>query len=517
MIALRRLALPAIILLAALLALSQINGRLILASDNSIYVVLAQALARGDGYRMINEPHAPPMSLYPPGYPLLLAVALHLAGAVDNPMDGIGALKLVSALFYLGTLPLVYILVRRRHSPLLALLVSALTAASPSVLSLAGDVLSEMPFVFFGLLSLLLVEKYEETAQPLWLLGCGLALAGAYYMRTAALALLAALPLYLVIKRKVGAGLALGVLVGLLALPWLVRSSGPQPPETPFFARNYLSQVMAAAPYSDALATLPQLAGRLAGNSLDYAGDILPAVLLPHLDRLPLSALWAALLAVLVVLGFLLEMRRGLRASEVAVAAYWVSLSLFVWVLGFRYVILLAPFAFLYLLQGVGRLSRGLRRISHRLPATLVVALALGLTVSALAVDARRSERNLRLTRHQTLAQANAGDPEWAHYLQAVEWINGHTAPDAVVLGRKPELIYLLAGRQSVDYPYLPDSRLLLKVVEDNGVDYVVQDGFTWTRTTATYLTPAMQGAASSFAQAYETAPPTMRVWRVMR
>ena len=53
------------------------------------------------------------------------------------------------------------------------------------------------------------------------------------------------------------------------------------------------------------------------------------------------------------MLGFVLEVRRGLRASEVGVAAYWLSLSLFVWVLGFRYVLIVIPFAFLYLLAAV--------------------------------------------------------------------------------------------------------------------------------------------------------------------
>ena len=85
MIALRKYGLPAILALAALLAVGQVNQHLILASDNASYIVLGQALAQGRGYNMINEPLAPAMNLYPLAYPVLLAVVLQLAGGGSCP------------------------------------------------------------------------------------------------------------------------------------------------------------------------------------------------------------------------------------------------------------------------------------------------------------------------------------------------------------------------------------------------------------------------------------------------
>ena len=42
--------------------------------DDGVYLVLAKALASGNGYRYLHLPGAPLATHYPPGYPLLLAL-----------------------------------------------------------------------------------------------------------------------------------------------------------------------------------------------------------------------------------------------------------------------------------------------------------------------------------------------------------------------------------------------------------------------------------------------------------
>ena len=43
-------------------------------ADDSFYVILARALASGEGYRYLNVPGHPAATHFPPGYPALLAV-----------------------------------------------------------------------------------------------------------------------------------------------------------------------------------------------------------------------------------------------------------------------------------------------------------------------------------------------------------------------------------------------------------------------------------------------------------
>lgn len=526
---LRRLALPAIVAAAAVLSLAQVNQHLILASDNSSYIVLGQALAQRRGYAMVNEPLAPAMNLYPPGYPLLLSLTLRAADAVADPLRAVVPMKLVTVVFHLASLPVLYVWARRRRGALLAALATLLLAINPAMLTLATEILSETPFIFLTLLALLAMDQADEPPAGgrrgrSLLLVCTLCLAAAYYMRTAGLAFLAAAPLYLALRRRWRAAVGMAAALAALAAPWFLRSSAPPTPETPFFARSYVHQVLAAAPYSDQNVSLAGLIGRVFRNSWTYGTRILPETMLPHLERLaPLAGAVALALAGLVVLGFVLELRRGLRASELAVAAYWLSLSLFVWVLGFRYVAVVLPFAFFYLLVGLHwcalRLGEGLdgaqRPRARAAPAVVVALVICLLAASALAVDARRAERNLRVTRSQTLEQVYAGDREWTAYLQAAAWLREHSEPGAVVMCRKPDLLYLLVQRATVEYPYTQDTAALQQVLRASHVTFILEDGFTWTRTTETYLAPAMRGAAESFALVFETPAPPARVWRV--
>lgn len=56
------------------------------AQDDGLYMILAKALATGQGYRFINLPGAPAGVHYPPGYPVLLAAVSKLAeGIPGNP------------------------------------------------------------------------------------------------------------------------------------------------------------------------------------------------------------------------------------------------------------------------------------------------------------------------------------------------------------------------------------------------------------------------------------------------
>jgi 4-amino-4-deoxy-L-arabinose transferase-like glycosyltransferase len=547
MIIARRLALPAIIAAAALLALAQVNQHLILASDNASYIVLGQALAQGRGYVMVNEPLAPAMNLYPPGYPLVLAAILRLSGALAAPLQAVVAMKLATVFFYLASLPVLFALVRRRSGDLLAALTTLLFAVNPPVLLLATEILSEMPFVFCALLGLLALDTATDTSAGLphrrlfllTMLGA-LALVAAYYMRTAALAMLAAAPIYLLLKRRLAAGVGLAILLAALAAPWFLRSSAPPNPETPFFARSYLHQVLALAPYSDQTATPLDLAGRVVSNSLTYAVQILPEAMFPHLARLgPLASIVSVAIALLLLLGFVIELRRGLRITELAVAAYWLSLSLFVWVLGSRYVIIVLPFAFLYMLVALQWLAQFFRRtrtnaegapispdaaffrvqslprpIGHR-RSIVILSVAVVLVASALLVDVRRAERNLRQTRYQTIEQVYGDNLEWTRYLQGAAWLSQHTPAGSVLMARKPDVLYLLTGHPTVEYPYTQDGAILMSTLHANHVSYILEDGFTWTRTSETYLAPAMSQLPGVFSLALETPAPRTRIWQV--
>jgi hypothetical protein len=91
----------------------------------------------------------------------------------------------------------------------------------------------------------------------------------------------------------------------------------------------------------------------------------------------------------------------------------------------------------------------------------------------------------------------------------------------SVVICRKADLMYLLTAHKALEYPYSADGTDLMNAARDNQVAYVIEDAFTWTRTTQQYLQPALEnwraGDATALSLAYETAPPRTRVWRVQQ
>src|SRR5436853_2210650 len=50
-------------------------------NDDGMYVILAKALATGNGYRWIHLPDAPAATHFPPGYPVVLALLWRLVSA----------------------------------------------------------------------------------------------------------------------------------------------------------------------------------------------------------------------------------------------------------------------------------------------------------------------------------------------------------------------------------------------------------------------------------------------------
>jgi len=275
--------------------------------------------------------------------------------------------------------------------------------------------------------------------------------------------------------------------------------------------------VLSQTPYGDKQASLWDLIGRVLYNSWLYATHVVPDTLFPFFSAWsgPVAIPAAALLGAILTAGFLLAIQHGGGVGELAVALTWLSVALFIWILGPRYILLLLPFLFTYLLLAIGEISRRFLPwpILSRL---MVVGITAFLLVAALVIDIHRVERSM-IQRGQSLQEVYAGSPEWRSYLMALEWLGRNVPRDAVLMGRKPDLLYVLTGHLTVEYPFSTDPMVLQRVIEHQGVDIIVQDGWTWTRSTEIYLVPAMEARGEQYTLLYESPPPPTRLWQVRR
>jgi hypothetical protein len=191
--------------------------------DDALYVILAKALATGEGYRYLHLPGAPAATHYPPGYPVFLALLWRIWPRFP---DNVLLFKLANAacLSAAAFFACRYGRDRLRLPTVLALGATLLGTVTTPALFLSSMLLSE-PF-FVALLLPLLIHAERATSEDMgdggWrepaILG---ALAGGLALvRTHGLAMVAAIAIaYAMRRRWREAGLVLGVAALMLA-PW---------------------------------------------------------------------------------------------------------------------------------------------------------------------------------------------------------------------------------------------------------------------------------------------------------
>ena len=187
--------------------------------DDAMYLILARALATGQGYRWINLPDAPVASHFPPGFPLVLAALWKLSPAFPA---NVALFKSFNVICLALCSVLVAQLVRERFdSARWGLGVGILSAIGMPFLVLVTMVLSEPLFLALALLALLLGERLLAAGeQPRRAFLIGILIAASMLVRAHGVVLAIAFVAVL-LKRGRGreaAVAALGILV--VVLPW---------------------------------------------------------------------------------------------------------------------------------------------------------------------------------------------------------------------------------------------------------------------------------------------------------
>ena len=192
--------------------------------DEAVYVVLGKALATGQGYRYLNLPGAPAATHFPPGYPALIALLWRMAPTFPA---NVLLFKLVNALLVALVAVGVAQWARRRFdcSPMAASVFAVVSAAAVPMLVLSALVMSEPLFLALLVPVLLVAERAVDGRGPAAadarLAAFAGLLAGALTLvRGLGLALVAAVVMALLARRRVRDALLAGSAALLVMLPW---------------------------------------------------------------------------------------------------------------------------------------------------------------------------------------------------------------------------------------------------------------------------------------------------------
>jgi 4-amino-4-deoxy-L-arabinose transferase-like glycosyltransferase/IS1 family transposase len=453
--------------------------------DSAVYVVLAEALASGQGYTMLSHVDDPAHVQYPPIFPLLLTPLVYFFGRNPWPMQ---AMLLV---FALASLLAVYLFVRDRDGEKKALLITAVVGISPTFFSHSHQVMSEVPYLCFSFLALYFLRLYAREGR--WLTGSGAAALGfitlAYLSRSLGIALLVTAAFTLLLLKPVGRFrfrlVAAGIFVAVCALPligWSVRNTAVA---QGVITRSYGDTFFAKHEFAADEGTVKSptdLLPRFRRNLSAYGHGIVALLfrfLLPSSDHLITAAV-----LLLVVLGFLSHFWYGKDGGEVYVASYGLILLLFPSAVVPRYIFPLFPFLLLYLIGGVETL---LYPLGKRLGGVVFAVLAVTLLVANIGFNTVRFP-----------AKQPGG---LADFRSMASWLSDHTPSESVVLSRKPTLLYLWGHRKGVKFPYTADAQSILQVICDKKVDYVVRDSFS--PVTERFLVPVIEQHTEAFTQVH--------------
>ena len=438
--------------------------------DGCDYMRLAKSLSEGAGYQINGSPY----TVAPFMFPLLLTPIVKFFGY------NIFFMRLLEALFAIFTAVAVFILFREVQSTYAGAIVALWTALSPLLLYQATEVLSEIPYLFFSILSLFFFHKTikEDHLNNKYLWLAALFMAMSYYTRSIGLSFLFALFLFsgleiwfshrkaLILKKMIL--LSSGFVI--LIIPWLLRNQ--------------------------------KLTGNPFGTyGIIYGGSGTPVLLintvrtnLLHYHRFLLqiftsdfyNALLVVFIIILITTGFLSIFLTRKRT----IVEYYFIASILVFLVypfqgGNKYLLTYLPFFFYYIFlslqfytRTVGEVFDIKRRPRLFFPANrtiLVIFAILSLTSMVISdMEIIKKER-----------KSNYYSPIMINLQQVCEYIKTNTPKEAIFLvSRIPPYIRLVTEREVRFYSLAledplrsADTEKIVSVIEQSRADYVITDG----------------------------------------
>lgn len=465
-------------LVVYLLRLDRVAGLFV---DDAWYIMLAQSLATGHGYSLINSPSPGILPLYPPGFPFLLSLLYRLYPQFPENVWLFKALSL-AALLGAGQLVWRYFVQIRQTAPQTALALAAVTLLCPSLVMLAtSTVMSEAVFTCDLLATIFVIERGVQQARrggnPLlyFLSGAVLAAFG-FFVRSIAVSVIAAIILYLCKERLWRHALLVGATVFLLIAPWFVYTKvhAPTPAQraeqgghvtlsytTQFWQKRASVPELGTIGFSELPArvwwNVQDIVGRDIGRML--ATPIFEALIDPYQEaqkeevKVGLSHgsswIFSYGLSLIVLLGFIVAARERLTLAEIVVVCSLGITTLWPWET-YRFVLPLVAFIAFYFLMGVRFLVQlvrskggaGAEAGQWRLMTGLAVVLALISLVGH--------------TRYIYFSFSNSPfeRPQWLQIWDEAEtmltWIKRSVPRDGIITTANPPLVYLYTGNKTV-------------------------------------------------------------------
>lgn len=188
--------------------------------DNARYICGAISLAKTGEYKDIEHPNEHYKTTDQPGVSIMLAPLVKIFGV------NILLFKFVPFLLTIGSLILFFILLENFIAKEIAIILTLILGTQPYISTFSSMIMTEIPFIFFSLLSFWLLLKYEKSEKINYIMGilCALSILMTYFSRTMGIGFSISSVLYFVLKKDWKKAFFLGVVVFILFGGWQLRN-----------------------------------------------------------------------------------------------------------------------------------------------------------------------------------------------------------------------------------------------------------------------------------------------------
>lgn len=467
--------------------------------DDAWYMVLAEALSKGEGFRLISSAATPILPAVPPGFPMILAPVMVMFP--DFP-GNVTPLKLVSIVAMFGVGIAAYRYLRRYYETPrpVAGAVAVITVLMPAFVFLAtSTVMAEATFTLAQLCAALALERASRRGESHSLrdaVACGLIAGVTLLVRLAGIAAIVAGVVYLARRRGWRPALVCAAVAAACYAPWALYSTLNRAPLVErvehggsiAYGYDELLLMRRGGEPGGGQVTLREMPDRIVFNVINIFGRDAGAFVLPMAYRTVIESglevfqlsgetgfratgigggsevfLVSLPVSLIMIIGFGSIVRR--RAT---VAEYMIPMTIAMVVLvparTFRYVLPLTPFLLFYFFRGIETIAAWVRRTpGWNFGAPFRIAAAALLAFIA-------------IEHVQYIRSARTGpQPVWLRDYEEVtnvtDWINANADDHSPIASSNPGLVYLATGRKTVA---LSNPRTHLHEWQQLGVRYAV-------------------------------------------
>ena len=490
----RYIAFPAVIVVAWLaLVLYTFNSKPDLNGDNFNYYIYATSLAEGNGYCDLSSPGSPATSNFPPGYPVLMTPMRVIT-------DSIVAQKWLNEVFVLASILLLYFALLALSFPMdISFVASVAGLFCPRLLHFSTMMMSESSFLFMSMLvffSLVMMSFHEEKwwseLRSPWFYVMLLSLIFTYHIRTQGVALVGAVVLLFLVRRRWAALPATIVGFMLGCLPWMLRNRA-----LGLNGNRYLDSIMLANPWRPEMGSLGfgEVVSRFFDTLRMLIFNAFPSTILPfaklNCDE-PTYTWYIYLLGTVMLIIMLFgawQFGKQRWFSIGYIAATLCVISIFSTPSGNRYITSVLPFLTAFLLIGIWWLltwflQRKWKKM--RFPAYILLLLLL-FSKSGLQEEHKMAQQKLPINYQQ--------------FFNIGKSLKKSVPENTIICSRKPQMLYMYSQRAGVNYLYTKDAQALIADLVKKNVDLVVVDALGYS-STYHYLIPAIQQYPQFFPRA---------------